>query len=241
MGFLREVRHAVEERHKLFSRHEPSYPKSPPSGDPFLTVCRVASGPENVTKLRCTQLCYASSARLAAEEAGLGRILGGTDVVAKTGSDNTFPKLIVRNARVRPTRPAFRHKDLGIWQSWNWAEVHEAVRAYAVGLHALGLKRGNKIAIVGYNKPRLYWTMAAAQWLGAIPVPVYSDSVADEMAYVLAHAEVTHAVAQDQEQVDKLLSVADRVPTLTHILYDEPRGLRDYDHGQLHPVDDVID
>jgi long-chain acyl-CoA synthetase len=165
----------------------------------------------------------------------------GIDVAATAGSDDTFPKLIVRNARVRPARPAFRHKDLGIWQSWTWEQVHEAVRAYAVGLHALGLTRGAKIAIVGYNKPRLYWTMAAAQWLGAVPVPVYADSVADEMAYVLAHAEVTHAVAQDQEQVDKLLSVADRTSTLTHILYDEPRGLRDYDHGRLHPLDDVID
>ncbi len=155
--------------------------------------------------------------------------------------EHTFPQLIARNARVRPARTAFRHKDLGIWQSWTWAEVHDAVRAYAVGLHALGLRRGGKVAIVGYNRPRLYWTMAAAQWLGAVPVPVYADSVAEEMAYVLAHAEVTHAVAQDQEQVDKLLSVSERVPTLKHILYDEPRGLRDYDHSRLHPIDEVID
>jgi long-chain acyl-CoA synthetase len=160
---------------------------------------------------------------------------------AIAGSDDTFPKLLVRNARVRPGRTAFRHKDLGIWQSWSWAEVHENVRALAVGLDALGLRRGGKVAIVGYNRPRLYWTMAAAQWLGAIPVPVYADSVADEMAYVLAHAEVTHAVAQDQEQVDKLLSVAERVPSLHHILYDEERGLRDYDRTRLHPLAEVID
>jgi long-chain acyl-CoA synthetase len=155
--------------------------------------------------------------------------------------EDTFPKLIARNARVRPGRTAFRHKDLGIWQSWTWAEVFEAVRAYAAGLRALGVKRGSKIAIVGQNRPRLYWTMAAAQWLGAVPVPVYSDSVADEMAYVLAHAEVTHAAVQDQEQVDKLLSVAEQVPHLLEILYDEERGLRDYDHTRLHPVSEVID
>jgi len=163
------------------------------------------------------------------------------DATASAGPDNTFPRLIARNARVRPSRPAFRHKDLGIWQAWTWGEVHEAVRAYAVGLHALGLRRGDTIAIVGYNRPRLYWTMAAAQWLGAVPVPVYADSVADEMAYVLSHAEVTHAVAQDQEQVDKLLSVAERVPKLARILYDEERGLRDYDHSRLHPLSEVID
>ena len=160
---------------------------------------------------------------------------------ADAAREDTFPKLIARNARVRPRRPAFRHKDLGIWQAWSWGEVHEAVRAYASGLKALGLTRGSKIAIVGYNRPRLYWTMAAAQWLGAIPIPVYADSVADEMAYVLAHAEVTHAAVQDQEQVDKLLSIAEQVPLLTRILYDEERGLRDYDHSRLHPITEVID
>ncbi len=156
-------------------------------------------------------------------------------------SEDTFPKLLARNARVRGGRTAFRHKDLGIWQSWTWAQVYETVRAYAAGLKALGVVRGGKIAIVGQNRPRLYWTMAAAQWLGAVPVPVYADSVADEMAYVLAHAEVTHAAVQDQEQVDKLLSVADQVPLLTHLLYDEERGLRDYDHTRLHPITEVID
>ncbi len=116
------------------------------------------------------------------------------------------------------------------------------MRAYAAGSRALGLKRGGKIAIVGYNRPHLYWTMAAAQWLGAVPIPVYADSVADEMAYVLAHAEVTHAAVQDQEQVDKLLSVVRaRCPLLQHILYDEERGLRDYDHTRLHAIADVID
>src|SRR5690606_17698561 len=133
-----------------------------------------------------------------------------------------------------------RHKDLGIWQSWNWAEVVEQIRAFAKGLEQLGLKRGEKVAIVGYNRPRLYWSMAAAQWLGAIPVPVYADSVADEMAYVLDHAEAVFAVVQDQEQVDKVLSIGERLPKLRHMLYDEPRGLRDYDHGTLHDIDKVI-
>ncbi len=162
-------------------------------------------------------------------------------MTATAGDDDTFPKLLERNARVRPGRTAFRHKDLGIWQSWTWAEVHEIVRAFALGLHALGLRRGAKIAIVGYNRPRLYWSMAAAQWLGAVPVPVYADSVAEEMAYVLAHAEVTHAAVQDQEQVDKLLAVAEQVPLLTRVLYDEERGLRDYDRSRLHPIAEAID
>ena len=159
---------------------------------------------------------------------------------AQRDQADTFPKLLRRNAETRPGRPAFRHKDLGIWQSWTWAEVHEIVRAYADGLSRLGVGRDTKVAIIGANRPRLYWTMAAAQWLRAIPVPVYADSVADEMAYVLDHAEVTHAVVQDQEQVDKLLSVAEKVPRLETILYDEPRGLRDYDPARLKAIDDVI-
>ncbi|MBY0611259.1 MAG: AMP-binding protein [Beijerinckiaceae bacterium] len=133
-----------------------------------------------------------------------------------------------------------RHKDLGIWQSWSWAELNDNARAYAVGLEALGLKKGDKIAIIGANRPKLYWTIMAAQMLGAIPVPVYADAVADEMAYVLEHAEVTFATVQDQEQVDKVLSVADRVPLLKEIIYDWERGLRDYDHSRMRSVDAVI-
>jgi long-chain acyl-CoA synthetase len=159
---------------------------------------------------------------------------------AAAGAD-TFPKLLVRNARVFGARPAMRHKDLGIWQTWTWAEVLDIVRAYAVGLHRLGLKRGETIAIVGANRPKLYWSVMAAQMLGAIPVPVYADAVADELAYVLAHADVRFAAVEDQEQVDKILSVAERVPTLQVMLYDEKRGLRDYDHSRLHPMEDVID
>ncbi len=166
----------------------------------------------------------------------------GSSAVASAGAGkpDTFPKLLVRNAKERAGRIAYRHKDLGIWQSWSWAEVLAEVRGLAQGFKTLGLRRGESVAIIGYNRPRLYWTMMAAQWLGAIPVPVYSDSVADEMAYVLAHAETAFAVVQDQEQVDKVLSIADQVPTLRHMFYDEPRGLRDYDHTSLHALDSVI-
>ena len=93
-----------------------------------------------------------------------------------------------------------------------------------------GLSHGDKIAVIGANRPRLYWTFAAAQSLGAVPVPVYADAVAEEMAYVLDHAGVRFAVVQDQEQVDKIRSSAATIPTLSDIIYDEPRGLDGYDH-----------
>jgi long-chain acyl-CoA synthetase len=160
--------------------------------------------------------------------------------VAIDAALDTFPKLLLRNAHVYATRPAFRHKDLGIWQTWSWAQVLDAVRAYAVGLHRLGLQRGDTIVIVGSNRPKLYWSVMAAQTLGAIPVPVYADAVADELAYVLAHADVRFAAVEDQEQVDKILSISARLPKLERILYDEPRGLRDYDHGRLHPIEEII-
>jgi long-chain acyl-CoA synthetase len=160
--------------------------------------------------------------------------------IAAAGAD-TFPKLLVRNARIYGARPSMRHKDLGIWQSWTWSQVLDIVRAYAVGLHRLGLKRGETIAIVGANRPRLYWSVMAAQMLGAIPVPVYADAVADELAFVLAHADVHFAAVEDQEQIDKILSVTERVPRLGLMIYDEKRGLRDYDHSRLHSMDDVIE
>jgi len=161
--------------------------------------------------------------------------------MAVGGSFDTFPKLLARNAAQFGSRPAFRHKDLGIWQTWTWAQVAEIVRAYAAGLHRLGLRPGDTIAIVGSNRPKLYWTLMAAQVLRAIPVPVYSDAVADELAYVLAHADVKFVAAQDQEQVDKVLSVSGRVPHLRRVVYDEPRGLDGYDHSRLIAIRDIIE
>ncbi|PVB62499.1 AMP-binding protein [Labrenzia sp. 011] len=153
---------------------------------------------------------------------------------ASPRGEDTFPKILLHNAKVLGNRTAFREKEFGIWQSWTWSGVLEEIRAFSIGLQSLGLTAGDKIAIVGANRPRLYWAMVAAQALGAVPVPVYADSVAEEMAFVLGHAEVRFAVVEDQEQVDKLLSMAGEVPSLQHIIYDEPRGLRDYDHTRLH-------
>lgn len=152
---------------------------------------------------------------------------------------DTLPKLLTHNASAIGKRPAIRHKDLGIWQTWTWVETLEEVRAFSVGLSELGLRRGDKFAIIGGNRPKLYWAICAGQALGAVPVPVYADAVAEEMAYVLAHAEVTLAVVQDQEQVDKIAAISDRLPQLGRVVYDESRGLRDYDHSRLAAFEDV--
>jgi long-chain acyl-CoA synthetase len=146
---------------------------------------------------------------------------------------DTFPKYLLRNVEAFGDRPAMRHKDHGIWQSWTWKEQLAEVRSLALGLKDLGLARGDKIAVIGTNRPRLYWTFVAAQSIGAVPVPVYADAVAEELAHVLNNAEVRFAVVQDQEQVDKIQSFAAEIPNLSLIIYDEPRGLRDYDPAGL--------
>jgi len=147
---------------------------------------------------------------------------------------DTFPRLLDSHVRLRPDQDAIREKDLGIWQSWSWAETAIEIRALACGLASLGLKRGEKLAIIGDNRPRLYWGMTAAQALGAVPVPLYQDAVADEMAYVLDNADVKIALVQNQEQVDKMLDIQERCPQLEHIIFDEPRGLRLYQQEHLH-------
>ncbi len=146
---------------------------------------------------------------------------------APSGPD-TFPRLLLHHAQVRGERPAVREKDLGIWQTWTWRDVADEVRALACGLAAQGFGRGMHLAIIGDNRPRLYWSMAAAQALGGIAVPMYQDAPAAEFVFVLNDAEIVYAVVEDQEQVDKMLEATPQVPTLAHIYYDDPRGLRNY-------------
>jgi long-chain acyl-CoA synthetase len=152
---------------------------------------------------------------------------------------DTFPKLLLDMASKRGDRPAMREKNLGIWQTWNWREVADNVAQLACGLAAMGLKRGDKVAIVGDNRPELYWAVAASQSLGAVAVPIYQDSVATEMQYVLDHAETRFVFAENQEQVDKLLSIKDQIPRVEHIIFKDPRGLRHYDQPFLHPIEAV--
>jgi long-chain acyl-CoA synthetase len=152
---------------------------------------------------------------------------------------DTFPKLLARNAIEFGKRTAMRHKDYGIWKAWSWAQINQEVRAFALGLQSLGLQPNENVAIIGKNRPRLYWSMCAIQMLRAVPVPLYADSVAEEMAYVLEHAEIKIAIVEDQEQVDKILSVKDRLPHLQTIIYDMPKGLRDYDHAHMKSFTDV--
>ncbi|MCR8724846.1 AMP-binding protein [Frigidibacter sp. ROC022] len=151
----------------------------------------------------------------------------------------SIPALLERNARRYGANAAYREKEFGVWQTWTWLATAEEVRSLALGLLALGINRGDYVAIIGRNRPALYWSMVATQKVGAIPVPLYQDAVADEMAYVLDHCGARFVIAGDQEQVDKVLEVGDRAKSVEHILYLDPRGLRKYDHSHLHALADV--
>ncbi len=141
----------------------------------------------------------------------------------------TFPNILLENVRkFGYSKDAIREKDYGIWQSYSYTEYLEQVKFFALGLASLGFKRGDKAAIIGDNRPQLYWSMVATQCLGGIPVPLFQDAIEDEMHYVLDHSETRFAVAEDQEQTDKLLNLKDRCPHLEYIIYEDPRGMRHY-------------
>ncbi len=151
----------------------------------------------------------------------------------------SIPALLARNAERFGNRPAYREKEFGIWQSWTWAEAADEIRALALGFLVLGLNRGDHVAIIGRNRPAHYWAMVAAQMCGAVPVPLYQDAVAEEMAYVLDHCGARFVVCGDQEQVDKVLEVGARAPSVEHVVYTDKRGMRKYDHSRMNALADV--
>ena len=154
---------------------------------------------------------------------------------------DTFPKILRDNAKVFKGRPSVREKEYGIWQITTWDEFYNKALLLAKGFYASGLRRGDKIAIIGDNRPSLYLSIASAQILGAIPVPCYQDSVASEIQYILEHAEAKLAVVENQEQVDKLFEIKEKLPLLKTIFYDDPRGLEKYDEKEIFSLGAILD
>ncbi len=148
-------------------------------------------------------------------------------------ADTTLVKLMVERARAHPERPAMREREKGIWQLHTRGEALGRVRALTAGLHDLGLRRGEKVAIISDNRPEAFWMIFAAQAVGGVPVPVYQDAVAREVQYVVDHSDARFVHAEDQEQVDKLCETRAGLPKVERVFYDDPKGLRHYDHGWL--------
>ncbi|MDV7271670.1 AMP-binding protein [Thioclava sp. A2] len=161
------------------------------------------------------------------------------DAIAAGNALQSIPALLARNAERYARMPAYREKEFGIWQCWTWAETQEEIRAMALGFLSIGVERGDHIAIIGRNRPMHYWAMVAAQMCGAIPVPLYQDAVAEEMAYVLENCGARFVVCGDQEQVDKVVDVEDRLHTIKHVMYTDKRGMRKYDHSRMNALEDV--
>ena len=145
----------------------------------------------------------------------------------------SIPHLLFRNVATRGDMPAYREKEFGIWQSWTWSQTSLEIENFALGLRDLGVKKGDFVAIVGRNRPAMYWAMVAVQMLNAVPVPLYQDSVAEEMAYVLDHCGAKYVIVGDQEQVDKILEVQESISGIKKVIYFDAKGLRKYQHSHL--------
>ena len=146
---------------------------------------------------------------------------------------DTFPKLLARNAREFGGKTALREKEFGIWRSFSWQQYHDRVRDFSLGLASLGLERGDKVAIIGGNRPEWVCAELAAQGAGGASVGIYQDSNLNEVAFVIDHCDATFVVAEDQEQVDKIIEMIDKLPKLKNVIYTDPRGMRKYDHPTL--------
>jgi long-chain acyl-CoA synthetase len=152
---------------------------------------------------------------------------------------DTFPKLLLHNAERLGGRAALREKDLGIWRETSWRRYGERVRDFSLGLVALGLERGGKVAVIGDNRPEWVIAELAAQSAGAASIGIYQDSNLTEVAYIIDHCDARFVVAEDQEQVDKILDMIDQLPKVAHVVYADPRGLRRYKHEKLISFEEV--
>jgi len=157
----------------------------------------------------------------------------GANEAASGGLCDTLPKLLARNAAQHGQDIALREKQLGIWRSYTWRDYQERVRLRALGLHHLGIKRGDVVGLIGDNRPDWLFGEIAAHAVGAMSLGMYRDALDEEIAYLVNYASVRVICVEDEEQVDKLLSVGDRIPTVHRIVYSDPRGMRKYSDPRL--------
>jgi long-chain acyl-CoA synthetase len=155
------------------------------------------------------------------------------------GQPDTLPKLLVARARERPAATALREKDLGIWRALTWREYLQRVRNAALGFIELGVERGDTVAILGDNRPEWLITELAAQSIGAVSMGVYQDAVTSEVQFLIGWSDAVLVMAEDQEQVDKILESRAQLPRVRKVLFHDPRGLRAYDDPLLMDLAEV--
>ena len=154
---------------------------------------------------------------------------------------DTLPKLLAHNAERFGSAVALREKRLGLWTEFTWAQYRDGVEKRAYGLAALGVARGDVVGLIGDNRPDWVMGEIAAHALGAMSLGIYRDALDEEVAYLVGHAGVQVILAEDEEQVDKLLALGDRIPTVRHIVYADPRGMRKYDDPRLLAESDLFE
>ena len=156
-----------------------------------------------------------------------------TDNMAVLNNFSCMWQVLEENAKTSPNQPAVREKAFGIWQTWSWHEYSENANYLALGLIDLGMKDGSPVAIVGNNRRQLYAAMFSVQMAGGIPIPIYQDAVADEMLHVLQHSEARIIIAEDQEQVDKVIELGEKLPKVEKIIYLEEKSMRGYESEDI--------
>ncbi len=158
----------------------------------------------------------------------------------ETETWDTLPKLIKRNAEQWDSRTAMCMKNFGVWQSYTWKDYYEKVKYFSLGLMKMGLERGDKVSILGENKPEWYWAELASHCAGAIVVGIFTDCIPSEVKYYLEHSDSKFVVAHDQEQVDKLLEIKGQLPLLKKVIYWDPKGLWHYRDPLLLSFEEVL-
>src|SRR6476620_1192306 len=159
------------------------------------------------------------------------------DYAGRAAQADTYPKLLRLNAKEHGGEIALREKDLGLWRVFTWSDYQNRVHDFALGMVELGLGKGDVIGIIGDNRPDWVAAEIATHEIGAMSLGLYRDVLDEEAAYLLSYGEAKLAFAEDEEQVDKLLALGDRVPQLKHIIYSDPRGMRKYDAPRLMAAD----
>jgi long-chain acyl-CoA synthetase len=156
--------------------------------------------------------------------------------------DLTLPKVLIETARrYGDSKAAMREKEFGIWRPITWKKYLENVKNIALGLVSLGLKRGDKVAMIGDNRPEGLWMEMATLSIGGIAVWLFQDSLMDEVAHIINHSDATFLVGEGQEEVDKALSIQGKCPFLKKIIWDDPKGMRDYNDPLLISLKEVME
>ena len=171
------------------------------------------------------------------------KILGSSKLADNTAILNSFStmwQVLEENAKTSPNQPAVREKAFGIWQTWSWRDYSENARQLALGLIDLGMEDSSPVAIVGNNRQQLYSAMFSVQMAGGIPIPIYQDAVADEMLHVLQHSESKIIIAEDQEQVDKVIELGEKLPKVEKIIYLEEKSMRSYESEDIISIKSVL-